>query len=97
VLRHLDEALGYELDTDLDSDEPFRWQRHGFAKVWFAGGLAFVKVPEVGNAVLVTIIETSALIGPNRVLWEALGKGPSRHVLAEPGGKRAFTLATGAL
>jgi hypothetical protein len=72
VLRHLDEALGYQLDTDLDGDEPFRWQRHGFAKVWFAGGLALVKVPEVGNAVLVTIIETSALIGPNRVLWYAL-------------------------
>jgi hypothetical protein len=68
-----------------------RWQRHGFAKVWFAGGLAFVKVPKVGTAVLVTIIETSALIGPNRVLWDTLSTSSTKVVLSfrSPQGLRA--------
>jgi hypothetical protein len=48
-------------------------------------------VPEVGNAVLVTIIETSALIGPNRVLWDTLSTSSTKVALSfrSPQGLRA--------
>jgi len=66
--------------TDFESDPPttdprdtYRWQKPGAYKVWLEHGLAVVEVPETGDAIMLTLIASGALIGPNRELWEYLG------------------------
>jgi hypothetical protein len=67
-------APGYEMDDDRSSALAVRWLTHGFVKVGTSTGLAFVEVPDRGNAVLRTLVHAEALIGPNRLLWETLMK-----------------------
>ena len=61
-----------------DSPRCARWEVPGEYKVWLSQGLAIVEVPESGDAIMRTVVATDALIGPNRELWEALGKSEIR-------------------
>jgi hypothetical protein len=69
---------GYEVDNQVANSDRTVWRSHGFTKIWLESGLAFVEIPERGAAVLRTLVDADALIGPNRVLWEALGKSEDK-------------------
>lgn len=71
-------APGYEMDDDRSSAIAVKWLTHGFVKVGTSTGLAFVEVPERGNAILRTLVHAEALIGPNRLLWDTLVKSEQK-------------------
>lgn len=66
----------------FESDR-FVWRCHGFTKIWLQSGLAFVEIPECGAAVLRTLVDADALIGPNRSLWEMLGTSEQKMRFVE--------------
>ena len=57
-----------------DAEKKAHWHAPGDYKVWLPQGLVVVEVPEYGDAIMKTVIAADALIGPNRDLWETLGK-----------------------
>jgi hypothetical protein len=72
--------VGVMLETfeNLLSIPDYKDQKPSAYKVWIAAGLVVVEVPESGDAIMKTVIAADALIGPNRDLWEALGKSEIR-------------------
>jgi len=72
-------AVDYEIEPAApERPETRRWSMPGAYKVWVPQGLVVVEVPEIGDAIMKTVISTDALIGPNRDLWESLGNSEIR-------------------
>lgn len=76
LLRDGTEWVSVMLETfeNLLSVPDYQSQKPSAYKVWILAGLVVVEVPETDDAIMKTVIAADALIGPNRELWEALGK-----------------------
>jgi len=78
IFKVICSAPGYDINKQISDVERFVWRSHGFTKVWLKSGLAFVEIPERGAAVLRTLVDADALIGPNRILWEILSRSENK-------------------
>jgi hypothetical protein len=78
IFKVICDTPGYDRDMQVSDAGRFVWRSHGFTKVWIKSGLAFVEIPERGAAIVRTLVDADALIGPNRVLWKTLGKSETK-------------------
>jgi hypothetical protein len=77
VMMKAYDSLLSAVPLELGPDEA-RWAESGDLKVWLPQGLAVLRVPEHGAAIMRTLIATDALIGPNRELWDELSRGEKK-------------------
>jgi len=73
VFDALNTGVGYRRVEGNPPDEQMVWTQSGNARVWLPKGLAFVSVPDRGDAVIRTVVAADGLIGRNRLIWEELG------------------------
>jgi hypothetical protein len=78
VFNVIAKSPGFVAEDQLPDLGRFDWRAHGFAKVWLDSGLAFVEIPERGVAIVRTLVDRDALIGPHRTLWETLGSSEQK-------------------
>lgn len=78
VMTALLRDVGVQHEASEWADGRPTWAQPGTARIWLPSGLALVVVPEKGDAMVRTVVAASALIGPNRTLWETLDRSENR-------------------